>query len=266
MVGASSHYEPPFTPTREIVSLAAAASSAIQELQSSSLHPADLTLRRIQQIKTIHGTLAIEGNTLDPVAITTILNGKHVMAPPREILEVKNALAVYDDFDSFTPNHEPDMLRAHATLMSGLADDAGRYRTGQVGVFSGQQVIHMAPPAARVPHLMGDLFEWLATTTELPLITSCLFHYEFEFIHPFSDGNGRIGRLWQRVIAAKWQPALAHLPVESMVHAQQSDYYDAIALSTKQTDCAPFVHFMLSMILQTAKEQLSTHNPSVKLG
>ncbi len=143
--------------------------------------------------RTIHGSLAIEGNTLSEAQITAILEGKRVIAPPREVQEVKNALAAYDRFDTWKPSSEKDLLEAHRILMSGLIDEAGMYRRSSVGVMAGQQVIHMAPPAARVPQLMADLFGWLSASDTHPLIKSSVFHYEFEFIHPFADGNGRVG-------------------------------------------------------------------------
>jgi Fic family protein len=148
--------------------------------------------------------------------------------------------------------------------MAGLIDDAGSYRKGNVGVMNGDQVVHMAPPANRVKNLMGDLFDWLANTDATPLIASSVFHYEFEFIHPFSDGNGRMGRLWQTLILTQWNPLFANLPVESMVHEHQSEYYQAINLSTKKTDSAPFIEFMLKMILTTLELSTPQVTPQVK--
>jgi Fic family protein len=220
-----------------------------------------LRLRRINRIRTIHGSLAIEGNTLSEAQITAILEGKRVIAPPREVQEVKNALAAYDRFDTWKPEAEKDLLEAHRILMSGLIDEAGLYRHGGVGVMAGQQVIHMAPPADRVPHLMADLFGWLAATDAHPLIASSVFHYEFEFIHPFADGNGRMGRLWQSLILARWNPLFADIPVESLIFEHQAEYYQAIQESTRQTDSAPFIAFMLRMILDT----VTTSTPEVAL-
>jgi Fic family protein len=208
-----------------------------------------LRLRHINRIRTIRGSLAIEGNTLSEAQITAILEGKRVIAPPREVQEVKNALSAYDRFDTWKPKAEKDLLEAHRILMSGLIDEAGLYRHGGVGVMAGQQVIHMAPPADRVPHLMSDLFGWLATTDAHPLIASSVFHYEFEFIHPFADGNGRMGRLWQSLILARWNPLFADIPVESLLFEHQAEYYLAIQESTQKTDSAPFIAFMLWMIL-----------------
>ncbi len=246
-----STYQPPYTITAEILNRVAAISEAIGRLTVLTDQARALRLRRINRIRTIHGSLAIEGNTLSEAQIAAILEGKRVIAPPREVQEVKNALAAYDRFDTWKPEEEKDLLEAHRMLMTGLIDEAGLYRHGGVGVMAGQQVIHMAPPADRVPQLMGDLFSWLAATDAHPLIASSVFHYEFEFIHPFADGNGRMGRLWQSLILARWNPLFADIPVESLIFEHQAEYYQAIQESTQQTDSAPFIAFMLRMILDT---------------
>lgn len=252
-------YQPPYTITPEILNRVAAISEAIGRLTVLTDQARALRLRRINRVRTIHGSLAIEGNTLSEAQITAILEGKRVIAPPREVQEVKNALAAYDRFDTWKPETEKDLLEAHRILMSGLIDEAGLYRHGGVGVIAGQQVIHMAPPADRVPYLMSDLFNWLAATDAHPLIASSVFHYEFEFIHPFADGNGRMGRLWQSLILARWNPLFADIPVESLIFEHQAEYYQAIQASTEQTDSAPFIAFMLRMILDT----LITSTPEV---
>lgn len=172
-----------------------------------------------------------------------------MIAPPREIQEVRNAVAAYDRFEQWRPEVEADLQEAHRILMAGLIEEAGTYRRGGVGVLAGSQVIHTAPPADRVPALMGNLFQWLAATDAHPLITSSVFHYEFEFIHPFADGNGRMGRLWQTLIMTRWSPLFRDIPVESMVFEHQAEYYQALQESTIQTDSAPFIEFMLRMIL-----------------
>ncbi len=254
-----STYQPPYTITPEILNRVAAISEAIGRLTVLTDQARALRLRRINRIRTIHGSLAIEGNTLSEEQITAILEGKRVIAPPREVQEVKNALAAYDRFDSWKPETEKDLLEAHQILMSGLIDEAGRYRHGGVGVMAGSQVIHMAPPADRVPQLMADLFGWLAVTDAHPLIASSVFHYEFEFIHPFADGNGRLGRLWQSLILARWNPLFADIPLESLIFHHQAEYYQALQESTRQTDSAPFIAFMLRMILDT----VTTSTPEV---
>lgn len=243
-------YQPPYTITHAILNRVAQISEAVGRLTILTDQTKALHLRRINRIRTIHGSLAIEGNSLNESQITAILDGKRVIAPPREVQEVRNALVAYDRFCTWRPNVEADLLEAHRILMAGLIDDeTGVYRRGGVGVMSGAQVIHMAPPADRVPVLMGGLFRWLKGSDAHPLITSSIFHYEFEFIHPFADGNGRMGRLWQSLILARWNPLFADIPVESLVFAHQAEYYQALQESTHQTDSAPFIAFMLKMIL-----------------
>jgi Fic family protein len=256
-------YQPPCTITPEIVNRVAAISEAIGRLTVLTDQAKALRLRRVNRIRTIRGSLAIEGNTLSEAQITAILEGKRVIAPPREVQEVKNALAAYDRFDAWNPEVEKDLLEAHRILMTGLIDEAGLYRHGGVGVMAGQQVIHMAPPADRVPHLMTDLFGWLAATDAHPLIASSVFHYEFEFIHPFADGNGRMGRLWQSLILARWNPLFADIPVESLIFEHQAEYYQAIQESTQKTDSAPFITFMLRMILDTVTTAAPQVSPQV---
>lgn len=256
-------YQPPYTITPEILNRVAAISEAIGRLTVLTDQARSLRLRRINRIRTIHGSLAIEGNTLSEAQITAILEGKRVIAPPREVQEVKNALAAYDQFGIWKPDVEKDLLEAHRILMSGLIDEAGLYRHGGVGVMAGQQVIHMAPPADRVPHLMADLFGWLAATDAHPLIASSVFHYEFEFIHPFADGNGRMGRLWQSLILARWNPLFADIPVESLIFEHQAEYYQAIQESTQKTDSAPFIAFMLRMILDAVTSSTPEVAPEV---
>lgn len=243
-----AHYQPPFTLDGTILSLVAGISESIGRLSAQPEHANSLLLRRINRIRTIQGSLAIEGNTLSEEQITAILDGKRIIAPPREVQEVRNALAVYEQLDTWRAGSEPNLLAAHALLMKGLLDDAGHYRRGGVGVMQGEQVVHMAPPANRVAKLMRDLLHWLDATDQHPLIASCVFHYEFEFIHPFADGNGRMGRLWQTLILCRWHPLFAHVPVESLVNAHQADYYAALNDSTRLTDCAPFIVFMLTML------------------
>lgn len=214
-----------------------------------------LLLRKVNRIRTIHSSLAIEGNSLSEDEVATIIEGKSVVAPLREIKEVKNAIATYDAYNTLNPYSVADLLRAHGLMMNALTDDAGHFRQGGVGVFEGDRAIHIAPPAQRVPILVDDLFQWLKTSQDHLLIKSCVFHYEFEFIHPFNDGNGRMGRLWQSLILGQLNPIFHHLPIENMVYANQEAYYDAIAKSTKMADSGAFIDFMLSEILATLKLQ-----------
>lgn len=220
-----------------------------------------LRLRKANRIRTIHSSLAIEGNKLSEDEVRDIIEGKNVVAPLREIQEVKNAIKTYEMYPTLDPFKEKDMLKAHAQMMDAIIDNAGRYRTGGVGVFSENGLVHMAPPAERVPMLMGDLFDWLKHSKDHLLVRSCVFHYEFEFIHPFADGNGRMGRLWQSLILGKLHPLFEHLPIENMVYANQQAYYDAIATSTKAGNSGAFVDFMLREILET----LRTHQGEEKV-
>lgn len=178
-----------------------------------------LKLRKANKFKTLQSSLAIEGNTLSEGQVTDILDGKKVFASPREIQEVKNAIAIYDLFPQLDPFSEKDLLKAHGLMMSALFDEAGQYSHGGVGVFAGTKAVHIAPSSERVPALIHDLFDWLKHAEDHLLIRSCMFHYEFEFIHPFVDGNGRMGRLWQSLILARLN--LQHLPLETKVHGIQ---------------------------------------------
>ncbi len=243
-------YQPPFTLTPAIANRCARIAERIGRLSVLEEQARSVRLRRLNRIRSIHGSLAIEGNTLSEEQITALLDGKRVLAPPREVQEAHNAIATYERLPHWLPHREADLLDAHRCLMTGLLPDAGRYRRGGVGVMAGKQVLHMAPPASRVPILMRQLLQWTAQTDAHPLVASSVFHYEFEFIHPFADGNGRMGRLWQTLLLSKWQSLFAYLPVESMVHRHQSDYYDAIHQSTADADAAAFVDFMLGMILE----------------
>lgn len=242
-------YKPPYKITPRMITLTEQIGEMLGSL-SLSADVENLRLRRIHRIQTIHGSLAIEGNTLTEEQISTILDGKPVIAPPREVQEVRNAIKAYDEFLNWHPARQGDLLKAHETLMLGLLDAPGHYRSGGVGVGGAGGIVHVAPPPGRVPELMGNLFEWLKTTEEHALIKSSVFHYEFEFIHPFSDGNGRMGRLWQTLILSQWNPLFAQIPIESMVYAHQQEYYAAIGESTKAAKSTPFIEFMLQTILE----------------
>ncbi|MDR1242237.1 MAG: Fic family protein [Deltaproteobacteria bacterium] len=250
-------YHPPFTITPSILRLVADISEATGRISTRAENALDLRLRRINRIRTIQGSLAIEGNTLSEEQVTAILDGKRVAAPLREIQEAKNAIAAYDRLEEWSPHSKYDLLTAHGILMAGLIDEAGHYRSGGVGVMGGGQVLHMAPPAKRVPMLMNDLLHWLVSTDYHPLVAGSVFHYEFEFIHPFSDGNGRMGRLWQTLILYRWNAHFSGISVESLIYEHQSDYYEAIRKSTDNTDSSPFIEFMLQMI-QNAVRTLDT--------
>ncbi|MFU8928132.1 Fic family protein [Acinetobacter puyangensis] len=256
-------YQPPYTITSKIVHLISQISENIGRLTVLEEIQDSLKLRKANRIRTIQGSLAIEGNTLSTEQITAILNGKPVIAPPKEVQEVRNAIKAYEQFQLWQPTDEHDLLEAHQVLMTGLIDEIGNYRHGGVGVMAGNQVVHMAPPANQVPRLMADLLKWLTHSEEHPLIQSCVFHYEFEFIHPFADGNGRMGRLWQTLILTKWNPIFANIPVESLIYQNQRAYYDALQASTDQTDSAPFIEFILQMIFDAIQSSLTTDQATV---
>ena len=247
-------YIPPFTVSAEAINLIAGISAQIERYAIRLEQQDGLHLRKANRIKTIHSSLAIEGNMLSEEEVADIIDGKTVVAPLRQIQEVRNAIATYELFPTLDAFEEKDLLKAHKVMMQALVDDAGQYRRGGVGVFGERGLVHLAPPAERVPELMGGLFDWLKQSQDHLLIRSCVFHYEFEFIHPFIDGNGRMGRLWQSLILGKLHPLFEHLPVENMVYANQQQYYDAITASSNAGQSGPFIDFMLSEIYKTLKE------------
>lgn len=219
-------------------------------------------LRRENRIRTIQASLAIENNTLTLAQVTAVIDGKRVLGLPREIQEVRNAFAAYEAMDNWHPASEADLLAAHGLLMSALVDHPGVFRSGGVGIFRGEHLVHMAPPADRVPYLMTDLLDWLKRSEEHPLISSGLFHYELEFIHPFADGNGRMGRLWQTLILRQWKPLLVYLPVETVIRERQDEYYRALAEADEHADATPFVEFMLQSLLDAIREAVDTDQVS----
>ncbi|MBR4048076.1 MAG: Fic family protein [Bacteroides sp.] len=247
-------YIPPFSVSAEAINLIAQISAQIERYAIRLEQSDGLRLRKANRIKTIHSSLAIEGNKLTEGQVSDIINGKNVVAPLRDIQEVKNAIATYDLYDSLDAFSVDDLLKAHGVMMQALTNEAGRFRRGGVGVFGETGCVHIAPPADRVPYLIKDLFGWLRNSTDHLLIRSCVFHYEFEFIHPFIDGNGRMGRLWQSLILGKLHPLFQFLPVENMVHANQQAYYDAIGESSRIGNSGPFIDFMLREILHTLKQ------------
>ncbi|MGI6572449.1 MAG: Fic family protein [Fermentimonas sp.] len=247
-------YKPPFTISSKAINLIALISARLERYAIRMEQADSLRLRKVNRIKTIHSSLAIEGNKLSEGEVFAILEGKRVIAHQKEIQEVKNAIKTYELYPTLNPYSVKDILKAHHTMMVGLVDEAGTFRKGGVGVFDGEKAIHVAPPANRVKHLMNDLFYWLEHSEDHLLIRSCVFHYEFEFIHPFADGNGRIGRLWQSLILGKFNPLFEYLPVENMVYANQKAYYNAISQSSIIGDSQPFIDFMLQEILNALEE------------
>lgn len=247
-------YKPPFEITSKIIELISNISEKIGEINTLQDSPYHIQLRKENRIKTIHSSLAIENNSLSLKQITAIIEGKRVLGNPNEIKEVKNSIQAYDLLLSLNPYNEKDLLNAHKLMMQDLVERNGKYRTDGVGIFDGERVVHMAPPAKRVTELMDDLFEWLKTSDVHPLIKSCVFHYEFEFIHPFQDGNGRIGRLWQTVILKEWKEIFAWIPIETLIKENQKEYYNVLGVSDSTANSTKFIEFMLALILNTIEE------------
>jgi len=249
-------YQPPYTLSDAIVSRIAEIAAALERYRIVMEGPDGVRLRKINHIRTIRGTTAIEGNTLTEEQVTAVLAGKRVAAPQREIDEIKGAHAAYELLEKINPYSLKDVLRVHSAMMKGLVDGAGALRARGVGVVDGNgNVLHMAPPADRVPQLIGDLLDWASTSTAHPLVKSSVFHYEFEFIHPFLDGNGRMGRFLQTAMLGQWNALFYAAPVENIVFANQAQYYEAINASSAKSDCGPFIDFMLDRILETIRQK-----------
>jgi len=244
-------YKPPFEITNSILNLVSKISETIGQLKEIETTITTPKLRKINRIKTLVGTLQIEGSTLDEERITALLEGKRVLGTKQEITEAKGAIEVYNQLESLKYKSLDDLLKAHYILMDKLLHKAGNFRTANVGVGSSSGVVHVAPPYGQVPKLMFDLFTWLNETDIHPLMVSCVFHYEFEFIHPFEDGNGRVGRLWQTLILYHWKTLFAYIPLESVVREKQHAYYQALEDSGSMGESTPFIEFMLSAILET---------------
>ena len=251
-------YTPPFTISSKIIDLISKISEQVGRISSMESSQRHVQLRRENRIRTIHSSLAIENNSLSIEQITAIIDGKRVLGEPKEIQEVKNAVQAYELLLTLDSISEKDLLRAHALMMTDLVSQSGKYRRAGVGIFDGKEVVHLAPPADRVPALMADLFEWLEKSDVHPLVKSCVFHYEFEFIHPFQDGNGRMGRMWQTVILKDWKEVFAWIPVESLVKEHQAEYYKALSASDTKADSTAFIEFMLGLLEATIEEMISS--------
>lgn len=241
--------KPPFEITNTIIDAVAEIAELVGRLTSTNQLSSNPTLRRSNRIRTIHGSLAIEQNTLSLEQVTAVLNGKHVLAPPKDIAEVKNAYEIYERLDELDPYSADDLLTAHGIMTRGLVDESGMFRTRPVGVVDQEgRVLHFGTLPQYVPDLVTALLDWVKNSDVHMLIRSCVFHYEFELIHPFSDGNGRVGRLWHTLLLSKWNPAFAWLPVESIIHDRQGEYYAAINASNDAGESTAFIEFMLSAI------------------
>ena len=241
--------KPPFEITNAMIHEVAEIAELVGKLTSTSQLSANPTLRKTNRIRTIHGSLAIEQNTLSLEQVTAVLNGKQVLAPPKDIAEVKNAYEIYERLDELDPYSVDDLLTAHGIMTRGLVEESGVFRSRPVGVVDQEgHVLHFGTLPQYVPDLVMELLDWVKDSDIHMLIRSCVFHYELELIHPFTDGNGRIGRLWHTLLLSKWNPTFAWLPVESMIHARQSEYYAAINTSNDAAETTVFIEFMLSTI------------------
>jgi len=251
-------YIPPYTISDKIINLTVAISEKITKLTINDSMSNNPRLRRDNQIRTIHASLAIESNTLSIDQVTDIINGKRILGAPDEICEVKNAFEAYSKLLELNPYSVKDMLLAHKVLMKELTKEAGTFRRGGVGIFAGEQLIHMAPTAKLVPHLIKNLVNWAAKADAHPLIKSCVFHYEFEFIHPFADGNGRMGRMWQTLLLSKWKPLFGWLPIETLIRERQEEYYRVLGDCDGSADSGKFVEFLLTIIDDALGEMANT--------
>jgi len=249
------NYKPPYEITDEIIELTSEIMENIGQLKSVNELKKLPMLRRVNRIKSIHSSLAIENNTLSIEQVTDVIEGKRVLGPQEDILAVQNANNAYKMLENVNPYEIEDLLKVHKVMMTGLVSEAGQIRTNQVGVFNEKgEAVHFAPPAMLVSEKLIELFEWLKNSPANMLIKSSVFHYEFEFIHPFRDGNGRMGRLWQTALLASWKPIFQWLPIESIIKDNQEEYYQAIASSTSQAKSTDFIIFMLEVINKAIKE------------
>ena len=253
--------KPPFEITNQMIDYVAEIAELVGNLNVTNRLTANPTLRRSNRIRTIHGSLAIEQNTLSLEQVTAVLNGKRVLAPPKDIAEVKNAYEVYERLDELDPYSVDDLLCAHGIMTRGLIEESGMFRTRPVGVVDSEgHVLHFGTLPQYVPDLVMELLEWAKTSEVHMLIRSCVFHYELELIHPFSDGNGRVGRLWHTLLLSKWNPVFAWLPVESIIHDRQQQYYDAINASNDAGESTVFIEFMLSAIKASLIEAINLND------
>lgn len=255
-----SKMKPPYEITSSILKLITSISEKIGEVNANLLNRPSPKLRKQNRIKTIHSSLKIEGNTLTEEQITALLENKRVIGPKKDVLEVLNAIKIYENLEDYNPSNEKSFLKAHQNLMEGLIENSGKYRNQSVGIVKGSRVEHLAPPFENVPYLMKDLFEYLKKSDEIELIKSCVFHYEMEFIHPFLDGNGRMGRLWQTLILMEKYPIFEFLPFETLISNDQEKYYKALAESDKSGKSTKFIEYMLNVIDISISQLLDFNN------
>jgi len=252
--------KPPYDITPNILKLISSISEKIGEINANYLNKPSTTLRKQNRIKTIHSSLKIEGNTLTEEQITALLENKRVIGPQKDIKEVLNAIEIYENLEKFNPYNEKSFLEAHSSLMNNLVENAGKYRKQGVGIVKGSKVEHLAPPYENVPYLMKDLLQYLKKSEEIELIKSCVFHYEMEFIHPFLDGNGRMGRLWQTLILMRKYPVFEYIPFETLISKDQQKYYRALSESDKSGKSTKFIEYMLNVIDTSISDLLKYNN------
>jgi len=252
--------KPPYKITSSILKLITSISEKVGEVNANLLNKPSPKLRKQNRIKTIYSSLKIEGNTLTEEQITALLENKRVIGPKKDVLEVLNAIKIYENLEDYSPSKEKSFLKAHQNLMEGLIENSGKYRNQSVGIVKGSKIQHLAPPFGNVSYLMKNLFEYLQKSDEIELIKSCVFHYEMEFIHPFLDGNGRMGRLWQTLILMEKYPIFEFLPFETLINKDQEKYYKALAESDKSGDSTKFIEYMLGVIDDSISELLNFNN------
>ena len=247
-------YKPPFGMTDEITYLVADISEQVGRISVLSKGSINPHLRRANRIRTIHSSLAIENNTLTLEQVTAIIDGKRVLGNPNEIREVQNAYSTYELMLHLDPGSVDDLLKAHGLMMKGLVKQCGRFRTESVGVYAGDVLVHIAPPAKFVAEQINNLFDWYKMSPMHPLVKSAVFHYEFEFIHPFMDGNGRMGRMWHSLLLGQWKDVFFWLPIEELIQNRQQEYYNVLGMADNTADCTPFVKLMLEIIKESLME------------
>ncbi|MCB2290935.1 Fic family protein [Clostridium sp. CS001] len=258
-------YVPPYTITDKTVNLISDITEIITKITINDNMSNNPRLRRDNRIRTIHASLAIENNSLSLDQVTDIINGKRILGAPDEICEVKNAFEAYNKLLELDPYNVNHILLAHKVLMNELTTEAGTFRSGGVGIFAGKQLVHMAPPAKQVPHLIKELVDWAKGAEVHPLIQSCVFHYEFEFIHPFADGNGRMGRMWQTLLLYKWKSLFGWLPIETLIRERQEEYYKVLGECDYSSDSGKFVEFLLKTIYDALCEIVDTEQVYVQV-
>ena len=252
--------KPTYDITPKILKLITSISEKLGEINATYLSKQSPQLRKQNRIKTIHSSLQIEGNTLTEEQITALIENKRVIGPEKDVLEVLNAIKLYENLEKYKFYSDKSFLKAHKELMNGLIQSPGKYRTKGVGIVKGNMVEHVAPPAENVPYLMKDLFEYLKDSEELTLIKSCVFHYEMEFIHPFIDGNGRMGRLWQTLILMSEYPVFEFLPFQTLISQTQNEYYNSLAMCDKLGKSTIFIEYMLGVIDKSLSSLLDYNN------